>query len=59
MKNKDKLNELPNPRVHQTISFMKSFVRLAACTLLGCSLFASAAILFAIAEVLGIVEEIF
>ena len=59
MKDKDKLNELPNPRIHQTISFIKSFVRLGACTLLGCSLFASAAILFGIAEILGIIEEIF
>ena len=58
-KDKQKLNELPNPRVHQTISFMKSFVRFGACTFLGCSMFPSAAIAFGIAEVLGIIEEIF
>jgi hypothetical protein len=59
MKDKDKLKELPNPRVHQTISFIKSFVRFAAITLLGCGLLVSSAITFAIAEVLGIIEEIF
>jgi len=59
MKNKDKLNELPNPRIHQTISFMKSFVRFGACTFLGCNMLVSAAVAFGIAEVLGIIEEIF
>lgn len=59
MENKEKLNELPNPRIHQTISFIKSFVRLGACTLLGYNLIPAAAIAFGIAEVLGIIEEIF
>ena len=59
MNNKDKLNELPNPRVHQTISFMKSMIRFGACTFLGCNMLVSAAIAFGIAEVLGIIEEIF
>ncbi len=59
MKNKDKLNELPNPRIHQTISFMKSFIRFGACTFLGWGMLPSAAIAFGIAEVLGIIEEIF
>ena len=58
-KDKEKLHELPNPRVHQTISFMKSFVRFGACTFLGCNMLVSAAIAFGIAEVLGIIEEIF
>ena len=59
MKDRDKLNELPNPRTHQTISFMKSFIRFGACTFLGCNMLPSAAIAFGIAEVLGIIEEIF
>jgi hypothetical protein len=59
MEDKDKLNELPNPRVHQTVSFMKSFIRLGACALLGCGFLTLAAIAFGIAEVFGIVEEIF
>lgn len=58
-KDKEKLNELPNPRIHQTISFMKSFIRFGACTFLGCNMLVSAAIAFGIAEVLGIIEEIF
>lgn len=59
MKDREKLYELPNPRIHQAISFMKSCVRFGACTFLGCSMFPSAAIAFGIAEVLGIIEEIF
>jgi hypothetical protein len=59
MKNKDKLNELPNPRTHQTISFMKSMIRFGACAFLGCNMLVSAAVAFGIAEVLGIIEEIF
>ncbi len=59
MKNKEKLNELPNPRIHQTISFTKSFVRCGAITLLGCGFLVASAITFGIAEVLGIIEEIF
>jgi hypothetical protein len=59
IKDREKLQELPNPRIHQVISFMKSFVRLGACTLLGCNLIPAAAVAFGIAEVLGIIEEIF
>lgn len=59
IKDREKLNELPNPRVHQTISFMKSFIRFGACAFLGCNMLPSAAIAFGIAEILGIIEEIF
>ena len=59
MKNKDKLNKLPNPNIHQSISFIKSFIRFGACALLGNNLLVQAAIAFSIAEVLGIIEEIF
>jgi hypothetical protein len=59
MKDKDKLRKLPDPNVHQAVSFTKSFVRFAAFTLLGCGLLVSSAITFAIAETLGIIEEIF
>ena len=59
MKNKDKLNKLPNPNRHQSISFIKSFIRFGACALLGNGLLVQSAIAFSIAEVLGIIEEIF
>jgi hypothetical protein len=59
IKDREKLNELPNPRIHQTISFMKSMIRFGACTFLGCNMLVSAAVAFGIAEVLGIIEEIF
>jgi hypothetical protein len=58
-KDREKLQELPNPRIHQTICFMKSMIRFGACTFLGCNMLVSAAIAFGIAEVLGIIEEIF
>lgn len=59
MKNKQKLNELPNPRVHQFISFVKSSIRFIAIALLGNGLLISSSITFGIAEILGIIEEIF
>ena len=59
MKNKQKLNELPNPRVHQFISFVKSSIRFIAIALLGNGLLIPSAITFGIAEILGIIEEIF
>jgi hypothetical protein len=48
----------PDPRSHQIISFAKSALRIMA----GCFLFAgilkSAAALFIVAEILGILEEL-
>lgn len=59
IKDREKLHELPNPRIHQAISFMKSCIRFGACTFLGFGMLPSSAVAFGIAEVLGIIEEIF
>jgi hypothetical protein len=66
----NKLNEMqhPDPKKHQTISFIKSFVRLAGYVLLPfitidvSFIWAAASVLIAselfISEVIGIVEEL-
>jgi len=43
---------------HFIISMIKSVIRLGACVLLGYSLIQQAAFAFALAEVLGIFEEL-
>jgi hypothetical protein len=48
----------PNARKHQAISFLKSGFRLGACFALAYYEIQAAAILFAIAELLGIAEEL-
>lgn len=48
----------PDPKKHQYISFLKSGFRLGACVALAYYEFQVAAILLAIAEVLGIGEEL-
>jgi hypothetical protein len=48
----------PNARKHQAISFLKSGFRLGACFALAYYEFQLAAILFFIAELLGIAEEL-
>jgi hypothetical protein len=58
-KNKNKLQYLPDPKIHQAISFIKSGGRLVSCVLLGSNLILPAAIGFGISEILGIIEEIF
>lgn len=47
----------PDPKNHQTISFVKSFVRLAGYVLLPIDIMAAAFVLF-ISEVIGIYEEL-
>jgi hypothetical protein len=47
----------PDPKKHQTISFVKSFVRLAGYVLLPIDLMTAAVVLF-ISEVIGIYEEL-
>ena len=47
----------PDPKKHQTISFVKSFVRLAGYVLLPMDLMTAAFVLF-ISEVIGIYEEL-
>jgi hypothetical protein len=50
--------EHPNPAKHRTISFVKSGFRLGACFALAYYELQLAAILLAIAELLGIAEEL-
>ena len=56
MNNTDKF--IPDPRMHRNISFAKSALRIAAATALTLQHFISAGILFGLAELLGVVEEI-
>jgi hypothetical protein len=48
----------PDPKLHQNISFLKSGFRLGACVALAFYEFQLAAILLAVAELLGIGEEL-
>lgn len=48
----------PDPKLHMLISFAKSAARIVAAILLAVGVFKSAGIMFIIAEVLGIVEEL-
>ena len=48
----------PDPKLHMLISFGKSALRIVAGILLVVGAFKSAGIMFIIAELLGIVEEI-
>jgi hypothetical protein len=53
-----KLQTQPNPIRHRTLSFLKSGFRIAACVALAYYEIQTAAILLAIAELLGIGEEL-
>lgn len=48
----------PDPLYHQIVSFAKSALRIMAGGFLFASIFKSAAVLFILAEILGIVEEL-
>ena len=48
----------PDPKLHMLVSFMKSACRIIAAILLAVGVFKSAGIMFFIAEVLGITEEL-
>jgi hypothetical protein len=52
------LNQLPDPKWHKYISFVKSGLRIAAGITLMKGLVVPAGILFVFAEVLGIAEEL-
>ena len=51
-------NYIPNPQLHLYISIIKSGLRIAAGVALFIFMFKSAAALFILAEVLGILEEL-
>lgn len=48
----------PDPRKHQIISFAKSALRILAGIFLCANILVSAGVLFILAEILGIVEEL-
>jgi hypothetical protein len=48
----------PDPRKHQIISFAKSGLRILAGIFLCANILISAGVLFIVAEILGIVEEL-
>lgn len=48
----------PDPKKHQYISFAKSSLRIAAAGYLSFGALLSAGLLFGLAEVLGIIEEL-
>ena len=50
--------QLPDPHKHQIIRFAKSTLRIIAGVLLGCNILVSAGVLFIVAEILGILEEL-
>lgn len=49
---------VPDPRLHQYVSFAKSAIRIVAGVTLSLGFFVSTGILIILAEILGIVEEI-
>jgi hypothetical protein len=55
---KKDLSKLPDPKKHQTISFVKSAIRLGACALGFFGLFEAGFIGLFLAEIVGIGEEL-
>ena len=55
--NIDNFMKHPDPKLHRNISFAKSALRIIAAYCLAANMFVSAGTLFALAEALGIVEE--
>ena len=52
------ITKQPDPKLHQTISFIKSAFRIFAGVALVAQLFTMAGAAFIVAELLGIVEEL-
>ena len=48
----------PDPKLHMLISFAKSACRIIAAILLSVGVFKTAGLMFLIAEILGITEEL-
>ena len=53
------IEQQPNPKIHFYISLVKSCLRIFAGITLVNSLFVATGVLFIVAEVLGILEEVF
>lgn len=58
MENKKDLSKLPDPKNHQTVSFIKSGIRLASCAFGFYGMFELAFIGLFLAELVGIGEEL-
>lgn len=56
-KNMKDLEKLPDPRMHQIISFVKSGIRIAACITFPFCIIGGATLL-GVAEIVGIYEEL-
>ena len=54
----DKKQELPDAKKHQQISFIKSAIRLGACSIGFCGMFEIGFIGLFLAEIVGIREEL-
>ena len=50
-------SQLPDPRKHKIISFIKSAIRIVACVALAYYEIQAAAVLLLVAELVGIAEE--
>jgi hypothetical protein len=50
--------KIPDPKLHQRISFLKSAIRILACFLGGIGYFEVGFFILGVAEVVGIVEEL-
>jgi hypothetical protein len=55
--NKNKLEKIPDPKLHQQISFFKSGVRIVGYFFIPFNLVAATALLI-LSEVIGIIEEL-
>ena len=50
--------KIPDPKLHQRISFLKSGIRILACMLGGLGFFEIGFLALGVAEIVGIVEEL-
>ena len=55
--NKEKIDKLPDPKLHQQISFVKSAIRIVGYAAIPFSLFWAVTFLI-LSEVIGIIEEL-
>jgi hypothetical protein len=58
MKKEVDLEKLPDPKLHQKVSFIKSAIRLGACAFGFFGLFELGFIILFLAEIVGIGEEL-
>lgn len=54
----NKIGKIPDPKLHQAVSFVKSAVRIAACVWGMLGVFEIGFTVLLLAEVIGIIEEL-